>query len=145
MEFLWLIFIRRRKKKRDLKFFLGFWTHFFFSLPKFGFQIVFKLLNRRLNYEHLKLQSSSFNAKFSSKATKNISNVTPPPSYATLFNRNKIFTTDDYIKSFDVNSGTKRVINGRNYMVFRNNDGEQRLVPMMRTPSAALFQYAYTK
>lgn len=72
-------------------------------------------------------------------------NVTPPPSYATLFNRNKIFTTDDYIKSFDSNhSGTKRVINGRNYMVFRNSDGEPRLVPM-RTPSAALFQYAYTK
>lgn len=106
--------------------------------------MVFKLLNRRLNYDNLKFRNSTFNKNFSSKTTKNITNVTPPPSYATLFSRNKIFTTDDYIKSFDSNSGTKRVINGRNYMVFKNPNGEPRLIPM-RTPSAALFQYAYTK
>lgn len=85
---------------------------------------------------------ATFNKRFNSKST--ISNVTPPPAYATLFNRNKIFTTDDYFKSVDMNGGVKQVINGRNYMVFRNSDGEPRLVPL-RTPSAALFQYTYTK
>lgn len=100
-------------------------------------------MNRRLNYDDLKFRHSTFPKKLNTKSQKNISNVTPPPAYASLFNR-KIFTTDDYIKSFDVNNGKKQVINGRNYMVFRNDDGEPRLIPI-RTPSAALFQYAYTK
>lgn len=83
---------------------------------------------------------SSFNERFQSDPT----NVTPPPSYGTLFNRNKIYTTNEYIKQYEMNGGVKQVINGRPYVVFRNSDGEPRLVPI-RTPSAALFQYAFTK
>lgn len=71
-------------------------------------------------------------------------NVTPPPAYATLFNRNKIFTTEEYRKSFDMSTGEQKVINGRDYMVYRNENGEPRLVPI-RAPSAALFEYAYVK
>lgn len=71
---------------------------------------------------------------------KHHSNVTPPPAYATLFHRNKIFT----INSQATNVGKTQVINGRDYMVFQNEDGSTRLIPM-RTPSATLFQYAYTK
>lgn len=107
-------------------------------------QITFKFLNRRLNYDDVKFRQSTFSKKLNTRSPKNVSNVTPPPAYATLFNRNKIFTTDDYTKSFDMNNGKRQTINGRNYMVFRNDDGEPRLIPI-RTPSAALFQYAYTK
>lgn len=88
---------------------------------------------------------SEFNEKFNSKAQKSESNVTPPPAYATLFNRNKIWTTNDFASKLDMNGGKRQNINGRSYMVFRNNEtGEPRLVPL-RTPSAALFQYSYTK
>lgn len=104
-------------------------------------QIIFRFLNNRFSSDHIKMRST-FGKRFNTKST--ISNVTPPPAYASLFNRNKIFTTDQYVKSFDMNGGVKQVINGRNYMVFRNNDGEPRLVPL-RTPSAALFQYTYMK
>lgn len=77
--------------------------------------------------------------------------VSPPPAYATLFNRNKVWTTSEYltpnnkIATIDANGGRKETINGRSYMVYRNNEtGEPKLVPL-RTPSAALFQYTYTK
>ncbi|XP_017476210.1 PREDICTED: glutamate receptor ionotropic, delta-1 [Rhagoletis zephyria] len=40
--------------------------------------------------------------------------------------------------------GVRRLINGRDYMVFRNPNGQSQLVPM-RAPSAALFQYTYTE
>lgn len=80
------------------------------------------------------------------KLPKSIKNVTPPPAYATLFNRNrnKVWTNDEFVKNYDGNGAVKQMINGRDYMVFRNEIGEPRLVPI-RTPSAALFQYAYTK
>nr|QKN21173.1 ionotropic receptor [Zeugodacus cucurbitae] len=40
--------------------------------------------------------------------------------------------------------GMRRLINGRDYMVFRNPNGQSQLVPV-RAPSAALFQYTYTE
>lgn len=40
--------------------------------------------------------------------------------------------------------GVRRLINGRDYMVFRNPNGQSQLVPV-RAPSAALFQYTYTE
>lgn len=43
-----------------------------------------------------------------------------------------------------MSAGKTQTINGRDYMVFQNEDGSTRLIPM-RTPSATLFQYAYTK
>ncbi|XP_031622172.1 glutamate receptor ionotropic, delta-2 [Contarinia nasturtii] len=108
-------------------------------------EIMFKLINRRLNYDNLRFQQSPLDKNVSNdRIKKKILNVTPPPSYQTLFDRNKIFTTDEHVKTLNVNSGVKRSINGRDYMVFLSNDGEPRLVPL-RTPSAALFQYAYTK
>lgn len=101
-------------------------------------------MNRHLNYDSFKFGQSKYDKKLNGKTSIHPSNVTPPPAYATLFNRSKIFTTDEYTKSFDVNNGKKQTINGRNYMVFRNDVGEPRLIPI-RTPSATLFQYAYTK
>ncbi|EDW72688.1 uncharacterized protein Dwil_GK17045 [Drosophila willistoni] len=40
--------------------------------------------------------------------------------------------------------GVRRFINGRDYMVFRNPNGQSQLIPV-RSPSAALFQYTYTE
>lgn len=112
------------------------------------FQIIFRLFSRRLNlnYNNLKSNTSTFTKNLNNTNTlkKNHSNVTPPPAYATLFHRNKVFTTNDYIKSQEMSAGKTQTINGRDYMVFQNEDGSTRLIPM-RTPSATLFQYAYTK
>lgn len=113
-----------------------------FSHFPFHIQIIFKCINRRPNFDRIKIHHSTLIRKPHTK--KLAKNVTPPPAYATLFNRSKIFTTEEYIKPFDTETGVKKVINGRQYMVYRNSDGEPRLVPI-RTPSAALFQYAYTK
>lgn len=79
------------------------------------------------------------------KFIKAPSSVTPPPSYATLFHRSRkapVWTSTN--NEIDRSSGVQQNINGRNYLVFRTDFGEPRLVPL-RTPSAALFQYAYTK
>lgn len=103
------------------------------------FQIIFRFLNDRLMKDHGEMKSS-FNQRFQGDSKI----VTPPPSYGTLFNRSTIFTTNEYIKQYEKNGGVKQVINGRPYIVFRNSDGEPRLVPI-RTPSAALFQYAFTE
>lgn len=112
------------------------------------FQVIFRFFSRRLNlnYNDQKSQTSTHPKNLNNTKTlkKQHSNVTPPPAYATLFHRNKIFTTNDYIKSQEKNVGKTQVINGRDYMVFQNEDGSTRLIPM-RTPSATLFQYAYTK
>lgn len=69
--------------------------------------------------------------------------VTPPPSYATLFNQsrsNNIWTTHQLQAKDD--GGVHKFINGRQYKVVKAANGEQRLIPL-RTPSAALFQYSY--
>lgn len=64
---------------------------------------------------------------------------TPPPPYTTNNNRIKFNiqpkTIADYVT-------TRQVINGRDYFVVKGSNGESRLIPM-RTPSAAIFQYAY--
>lgn len=112
------------------------------------FQVIFRCFSRRLNLNNnnLKSQTSTYTKNLTNTKTlkKHHTNVTPPPAYATLFHRNKIFTTNDYAKSQERDVGKTQVINGRDYMVFQNEDGSTRLIPM-RTPSATLFQYAYTK
>ncbi len=76
------------------------------------------------------------------KPTKlDVPTITPPPSYATLYNRNR--NNNIWTLSETENKNTQ-CINGREYMVMKGNDGQKRLIPL-RTPSAALFQYSYTK
>jgi glutamate receptor, ionotropic, invertebrate len=70
--------------------------------------------------------------------------LSPPPPYTTLYNR---FTNDTNLMKFKTDNyrdGVRQVINGRDYMVVKDLDGSSKLIPM-RTPSAALFQYTYTK
>lgn len=77
------------------------------------------------------------------KSQETFKSMTPPPSYATLFNqsrKNNIWTTHNLPKD---DEGTQKYINGRTYKVVKALNGEERLIPM-RTPSAALFQYSYT-
>lgn len=154
-------------------------------------QILFKCLNSRfLNGPKRTAMTSNKRTK---KRRKLAPNVSPPPAYATLFNRSRVWTTADYkinsgltptrntinarnttntmhtmnsynnkdplntyntystynrmdsVTTIDLNGGRKETINGRSYMVYRNNEtGEPKLVPL-RAPSAALFQYTYTK
>lgn len=130
-------------------------VHFIYSksdiLPyNAPFQFIFKLLFRRLDVNHsdVKLIHQPSVTKHGDNTNilmKHHSNVTPPPAYASLFNRSKIFTTDDFMRARETNTmGRTQVINGRDYMVFHTDDGHTRLIPV-RTPSATLFQYAYTK
>lgn len=113
-------------------------------------QIIFKFLNARfLNGNRRMTVTMPRNAKKPKRQAA--PSISPPPAYATLFNRNKVWTTAEYMNTINATAidlrdgGRQEMINGRSYMVFRNNEtGEPKLVPL-RTPSAALFQYSYTK
>ncbi|XP_017080167.1 glutamate receptor ionotropic, delta-1 [Drosophila eugracilis] len=86
-------------------------------------------------------------------------NVTPPPPYQSIFNGgshgepvnrwrrplgNGNAVGNGVLLGGDSEGGVRRLINGRDYMVFRNPNGQSQLVPV-RSPSAALFQYSYTE
>lgn len=80
-----------------------------------------------------------------------ITTISPPPPYATLFNRNRISTDLLYGQNSTPNSQSstkdstlknRKVINGRDYLVIKEQ-GMSRLIPI-RAPSATLFQYSYT-
>ncbi|XP_030385532.1 glutamate receptor ionotropic, delta-1 [Scaptodrosophila lebanonensis] len=105
---------------------------------------------RRLNGEKRVLNTSTHDE-----------NITPPPPYQSIFNGNGGSDLHGLHRwrrpgpnlgngvllgggEGNERSGVRRLINGRDYMVFRNPNGQSQLVPM-RTPSAALFQYTYTE
>lgn len=85
-------------------------------------------------------------------------NVTPPPPYQSIFSggghgdslgnrwrRPPIGNGNGVLLGGGASdSGVRRLINGRDYMVYRNTNGQSQLVPL-RSPSAALFQYTYTE
>lgn len=82
-------------------------------------------------------------------------NVTPPPPYQSIFTHHDPQQQQErwrrggngqgVLLGGDHNAvGVRRLINGRDYMVFRNSNGQSQLVPV-RSPSAALFQYTYTE
>lgn len=105
-------------------------------------QIIFKFIMRHCN--HTTVRPFKKGDPFKS--------VTPPPSYATIFNqsrKNNIWTTHNLPKNDGGGifgggqQGIQKYINGRQYKVVRALNGEERLIPL-RTPSAALFQYSYT-
>ncbi|XP_062134409.1 ionotropic receptor 93a [Drosophila sulfurigaster albostrigata] len=84
-------------------------------------------------------------------------NVTPPPPYQSIFSHGGGGGAEQrWRRAFDANGhglilggeqnapGVRRLINGRDYIVFRNSNGQSQLIPV-RSPSAALFQYTYTE
>lgn len=87
-----------------------------------------------------------------------VPNVTPPPPYQSIFSHGGAQEQTGRLQRWrrggngpgvllggDQNGvGVRRLINGRDYMVFRNSNGQSQLVPV-RSPSAALFQYTYTE
>ncbi|EDV52455.1 glutamate receptor 2 [Drosophila erecta] len=104
---------------------------------------------RRLNSGHGQLLGASTHGQ----------NVTPPPPYQSIFNGGSHGDPlnrwrrplahgnaigNGVLLGGDSEGGVRRLINGRDYMVFRNPNGQSQLVPV-RSPSAALFQYSYTE
>ncbi|XP_023173114.1 glutamate receptor ionotropic, delta-1-like [Drosophila hydei] len=80
-------------------------------------------------------------------------NITPPPPYQSIFNHggelqqqrwHQAGKAHGLVLGGNQNGGVRRLINGRDYIVFRNANGQSQLVPV-RSPSAALFQYTYTE
>lgn len=74
-------------------------------------------------------------------------NFTPPPPYTSIFNGyGRKLGTMGNIKKNQENSeikGVRKIINGRDYMVYTGENGFNKLIPI-RAPSATLFQYTYT-
>ncbi|KAJ6646001.1 Glutamate receptor ionotropic, delta-1 [Pseudolycoriella hygida] len=71
--------------------------------------------------------------------------ITPPPAYASLYNRSRNSNIWTLSETEQKNmEGITQFINGRKYMVVKGDDGQKKLIPL-RTPSAALFAYSYTK
>lgn len=72
-------------------------------------------------------------------------NLTPPPPYTSIYSGS---TPSDPNQPTQPSSnqlqGVKRLINGRDYLVFKNKNGDSQLIPV-RAPSATLFQYSYTE
>lgn len=68
----------------------------------------------------------------------------PPPPYAEIFSRHASGGSM-FGSSIDSGSGaSRRMINGRDYMVVKERNGiGSQLIPI-RAPSAAIFQYTYT-
>lgn len=67
----------------------------------------------------------------------------PPPPYTEIFSRHasggSLFGSN-----IDSDSASRKMINGRDYMVVKEKNGiGSQLIPI-RAPSAAIFQYTYT-
>ncbi|KAL5290263.1 RNF10 family protein [Megaselia abdita] len=75
-------------------------------------------------------------------------NLTPPPPYASIYSGINTTSSNSNLSNQPNYSnqlhGVKRLINGRDYLVFKNKNGESQLIPV-RAPSATLFQYSYTE
>lgn len=104
--------------------------------------MIFKCLNNRNILKHpanMEKIDNFFKQRDHTNRFNN-SNVTPPPPYAELFNKNrsKVWTTGNG----NTQQGVQKYINGRFYMVTKGEDGGSRLIPL-RQPSATLFQYSY--
>lgn len=108
------------------------------------FQILFRSLNAHMGFR------TSFN---NDMKPRNTENVTPPPSYATLFNRNrhKVWTTHTLSAKDSVSippdpSPLKPYAMGRQYAGFRNEFSVSTLMPTQYPPStSAMLQYSYSK
>lgn len=110
----------------------------------------FKFINHK-NGSKVQQLDSSYGRDPKTTSIPFITTISPPPPYATLFNRNMISANDPNSIQFPARTrnGTvdtpknHKVINGRDYLVVKEQ-GLTRLIPM-RAPSAALFQYRYTE
>lgn len=103
----------------------------------------FKYLNYRQS-KKVHMLDKSYGREQKSTTTQNVTTISPPPPYGTLFNRNRFNShNSDQFPIEKSQDASRRIINGRDYMVIKEQHGGSRLIPI-RTPSAALFQYSYT-
>ncbi|XP_046486685.1 glutamate receptor ionotropic, delta-1 [Neodiprion pinetum] len=96
---------------------------FVVALTAFTVEVIYRLVIKR---EKLRNQEPELPAYRINVAEKSNFQRSPPPLYQNIH-------IQDYSK--------KQSINGRDYYIVREKDGEKRLVPV-RAPSAFLFQYA---
>lgn len=108
-------------------------TGFCTSAVVFVTEMFFKLLNIRTFNRSRQTERKRKVANATVKTISNITGYSPPPPYATIFQKSNI----------GKNNHVRKMINGRDYIVVKEFDGNSRLIPL-RTPSAALFQYSYT-
>lgn len=129
------------------------------AIAVFSTELFFKFMNAK----NIKQEDWQFNPAL--KRTKNYDwnnmrdkmksnfgnyNLTPPPPYASIYNGNNTSSSSNMSNLSNQPNysnqlhGVKRLINGRDYLVFKNKNGESQLIPV-RAPSATLFQYSYTE
>ncbi|XP_062535181.1 glutamate receptor ionotropic, kainate 2-like [Armigeres subalbatus] len=137
----------RQLKNRDLVMtYLVMLTGFATAVAVFVSEMFFRILNER------KLSKELFGAKRNHRSTDGVTYVnaksmgygdSPPPPYAEIFSRHTSGGTM-FGSSIDSDSGSRKMINGRDYMVVKERNGiGSQLIPI-RAPSAAIFQYTYT-
>ncbi|XP_037908321.1 ionotropic receptor 93a isoform X2 [Hermetia illucens] len=119
------------------------------AIVVFGSELIFRIVNERVAAKRTLTIGNFETRKDKSKKIVMGKDVTPPPTYNSLFFRHGKQATDFNVSQSQHNfedsfHGKRRIINGRDYMVYEGNTGEKRLVPM-RVPSATLFQYSYTE
>ncbi|XP_001651932.2 glutamate receptor ionotropic, kainate 2 [Aedes aegypti] len=137
----------RQLKNRDLVMtYLVMLTGFATAIAVFVSEMFFRILNeRKLNKEQSEAARN--------RGTDGVTYVnakamgygdSPPPPYAEIFSRHASGGSM-FGSSIDSGSGaSRRMINGRDYMVVKERNGiGSQLIPI-RAPSAAIFQYTYT-
>lgn len=91
-------------------------------------------------------KNKNYDWNITREKNKNDYNLTPPPPYTSIYSGST--PSDQNLPNqpnySDQLQGVKRVINGRDYLVFKNKNGDSQLIPV-RAPSATLFQYSYTE
>ncbi|XP_055533659.1 glutamate receptor ionotropic, delta-1 [Wyeomyia smithii] len=140
----------RQLKNRDLTMtYLVMLTGFGTAIVVFVSEMFFRFLNGRiLNKEQ------QFTPRTNPTAIEKLTYVngkprslgdSPPPPYAEIFSRHTNGGTLGFFGSnIDPTAGSRRMINGRDYMVVKEKNGiGSQLIPI-RAPSATIFQYTYT-
>ncbi|XP_058463209.1 glutamate receptor ionotropic, kainate 4 [Malaya genurostris] len=135
----------RQLKNRDLTmtYFVMF-TGFGTAIVVFISEMIFRLLNQqKFNKQRnvVDVRQLLF-AKPISNKVQSYGDYSPPPPYAEIFRRHPS-GLGLLNKNHNSDVSTRKMINGRDYIVVKEKNGlSSQLIPM-RAPSAAIFQYTY--
>ncbi|XP_055376829.1 glutamate receptor ionotropic, kainate 2 [Condylostylus longicornis] len=121
------------------------------AIVVFFTELIFRCLNARRerfqDEEFLRrgnVKNIAWNKNRNGIQTLSNNNITPPPPYTSIYNQSRqLMQNLNRINEIDPEKpAVKKLINGRDYIVYRNIKGENQLIPL-RAPSATLFQYSY--
>ncbi|XP_058828644.1 glutamate receptor ionotropic, kainate 4 [Topomyia yanbarensis] len=138
----------RQLKNRDLTMtYLVMLTGFGTAIVVFVSEMFFRLLNARKFGKERKVDDTQKVATekipYFNKA-RSYGDYSPPPPYAEIFSRHASGVGLFNNNQLDADAGSRKMINGRDYMVVKEKNGlGSQLIPI-RAPSAAIFQYTYT-